>query len=107
MDIKKSDKSTRAKSLLSLLDVNYEDEACTTCSKLLQNVFEIEKDMKGLIMKVDNSKKLLRFLPEVDELAITETEQDKRIYDHTASSVVTTNEDEDGVFTWLGVTDNE
>ncbi|VDM05890.1 unnamed protein product [Schistocephalus solidus] len=97
----KSPPAKRAKSLVSFLDVNYEDEACATCFKLLQKISEIEKDMQGLKMEIEKLKKLPHNLPEKKQSLTMEHEGDKCTYAGTASAAITSNKEDDASSTEL------
>ncbi|VDM06409.1 unnamed protein product [Schistocephalus solidus] len=99
----KSPPAKRVKSLISFLDVNYEDEACAICFKLLQKISEIEKDMKELIMEIEKLKKPPHILPEPKQSLTGEHERDKRTYVCTASVAITSNKDDGATSTKLGL----
>ncbi|VDL86852.1 unnamed protein product [Schistocephalus solidus] len=99
----KSPPAKRAKSLVSFFDVNYEDEACVTCFKLLQKISEIGEDMQRLKMEIEKLKKLPHNLPEKKQSLTMEHEIDKCTYAGTASVAITSNKEDDATSTELDV----
>ncbi|VDM03369.1 unnamed protein product [Schistocephalus solidus] len=98
----KSPPAKRAKSSISFLGVNYEDEACAICFKLLRKISEIEKDTKGLKMEIEKLKKSPHILPEHKQSLTEEHVKDKRTYACTASVAITSNKDDGATSRKLG-----
>ncbi|VDM05442.1 unnamed protein product [Schistocephalus solidus] len=99
----KSPPAKRAKSLVSFLDVNYEDEAAAISFHLLQKITEIEKDTKRLKMEIEKLKKHPQIYPEHKHSLTGEHKRDKRTYARTASVAITSNKDDGATSTKLGL----